>query len=501
MEVGAMKQSQRIVKNVAASGLAVGLGGMIQLAAVALVARSVGVKDFGVYSFILAFAMFFQLLADSGLCNILIRELARAPERLSEILGAALSLIWLLTFAAGLLMVAVVPLLHFSLETKELALVMGIATLAQFHAMGYGAVLRAREENELHALGFFLHKVLFFLLIVGGLKCGFALWGVVLAHLIPSLFQWGLYRWLVARRCGHAALARDPGMWKYLLTHSIPIGGATMLRLLSQQIDVFIITWLRDLRTVGLFSGPYRISMALRFIPQTMSLPLYPMYARMAHAPQGRAALQVAYMRSVKFFLIMGLPVTILFAGFSHVLIAVLLGPKYQEAAGAMQWMGLAFLPFFISDPMPFLLTALDQQRFVLVCNLAAVALRVALNFLLIPFFGFVAPCMAFFAGEMLLLAMMLVWLARCGFALPLFRTIWKPLIAAACMMLALWPFRACPILLALSAGLGALGLYCLVLWKLGTFTTDELELAREGSAFLKPLIAKWSGQPEQTTV
>lgn len=495
MEVdAAMKQSQRIVKNVLASGLAVGLGGLIQLAAVALVARSVGVAQFGVYSFILAFAMFFQLLADSGLCNILIRELARAPERLEEILGAALSLIWLLTAVAALLMAAVTPLLHFPLETKLLALLMGAATLAQFHAMGYGSVLRAKEENELHALGFFLHKVLFFLLIAGSLKCGLALPGVVLAHLIPSLFQWGLYRWMVERRHVRPRLIRAPAMWKYLLTHSIPVGGATMLRLASQQVDVFILTWMRDLRTVGLFSGPYRISMALRFIPQTLSLPLYPMYARMAHERDGRAALQAAYVRSVKFFLILGLPVTILFAGLAPVVIAVLLGPKYREATAAMEWMGLAFLPFFISDPMPFLLTALDEQRFVLRSTVAAMALRVALNFALIPVWGFVGPCMAFFVSEALLLALMSGRLARCGFPLPP-RIFWKPLVAAGCMYAALWPVRNVAPALALPAGLGALAVYVLALWKLGTFTADETELAREGIGFLKPFLAAWSRQ------
>jgi len=501
-----MKQSQRIVKNVFASGLAVGLGGMIQLAAVALVARSVGVQQFGVYSFILAFAMFFQLLADSGLCNILIRELARAPERTKEILGAALSLIWLLTMVVGLLMAAVTPLLHFPLETKLLTLLMGAATLAQFHAMGYGSVLRAREENELHALGFFLHKVLFFLFIAGSLKCGLALPGVVVAHLIPSLFQWGLYRWMVQRRYGHMRLALDWPRWKYLLTHSIPVGGATMLRLLSQQIDVFILTWMRDLRTVGLFSGPYRISMALRFIPQTMSLPLYPMFARMAHAihapgEQGRVALQVAYVRSVKFFLILGLPVTILFAGFAHLLIALLLGPKYREATAAMQWMGLAFLPFFVSDPMPFLLTALDEQRFVLWSTIAAMAVRAGLCIALIPVLGFVGPCVAFFVSEVLLLGLMVGWLARCGFVLPLVQMSWKPLVAAGLMLLVVWPCRDCPAALALPAGLGALVVYGLALWKLGTLSVDEVELAREGSGFIKPFLEKWSRQPEHTPV
>jgi O-antigen/teichoic acid export membrane protein len=300
---------------------------------------------------------------------------------------------------------------------------------------------------------------------------------------------------MVARRYGHVRLAREWGMWKYLLTHSIPVGGATVLRLLSQQLDVFILTWMRDLRSVGLFSGPYRISMALRFIPQTMSLPLYPMYARMAHGPGGRAALQVAYVRSVKFFLILGLPVTILFAGFAQVLIAVLLGPKYREATGAMQWVGLAFLPFFVSDPLPFLLTALDEQRFLLWSTIIALAARVGLNFALIPVLGFVGPCVAFFISEVLLLGLMVGWLARCGFTLPLLETGWKPLAAAGCMMLALWPCRGCPAALAAPAALGALAVYGLVLWKLGTFSADEVELAREGGGFLKPFLAKWTRQ------
>lgn len=496
-----MKQSQKIVKNVFAGGLAVGLGGMIQLAAVALVARTVGVSQFGVYSFILAFAMFFQLLADSGLCNILIRELARAPERLTEILGAALSLIWLLTAAAGLLMLAVTPLLHFPLHAKLLTLLMGAATLAQFHAMGYGAVLRAKEENELHALGFFLHKVLFFILIAAAMHMGMALNGVVLAHLIPALFQWGFYRWLVGRAHGHTRLRMDRALWKYLLVHSIPVGGATGLRMVSQQIDIFILTSMRDMRTVGLFSGPYRMSNMLRFIPATMSLPLYPMYARLAHGPDGRAAVQLAYVRSVKYFLIMGLPVTILFAGFSRVLIDVLLGPNYREAIVAMEWMGLAFLPFFICDPLPFLLTALEEQRYLLWSTIAAISTRAALDVALIPLLGYLGPCIAFFVSEVLLLALLIARLKRMGFALPVPQLSWRPLVAAGCMVLALWPCRDCALLLAPLAGAGALAVYALALWKLGAFDTSEVALAREAGGFLKPFLAKWSRQPQHTPV
>ena len=482
-----MKQSQRIVKNVFADGLAVGLGGVLQLAAVALVARSVGVAQFGTYSFILAFAMFFQLLADSGLSNILIRELARAPERLGEILGAALSLIWLLSVAVFLLIVLVVSFLHFPYWIKTLTVLMGASTLAQFHAMGYGSVLRAREENDLHAIGFFLHKVLFFALIVAGLKAGYALPGVVMAHFIPNLFQWGFYRWIVHRRYIHPHMICNVAVWKYLLTHSAPVGGAAILRLLSQQVDVFVLTWLRDLRTVGLFAGPYRLSLALRFIPQTLSMPLYPMYSRLAHDPNGREQLHLAYVRSVKFFFIIGLPVTILYAGFAGTMIDLLLGPKYHEALSAMRWIGAAFLPFFVSNPLPFLLTALEDQRFVLWTSVAAIIVRISLDFTLIPPLGFVGPCVAFFASEVILLAVMTVRLSWCGFRLPLVPVVWKPLTAAAAMSLALLPFLHAGIPAMLASMVAALAVYGVVLLKIGVFSAEELKLAKEGLGFMKP--------------
>ncbi len=491
-----MKQSQRIVKNVLAGGLGVGIGGLLQLGAVVLIARSVGVTQFGTYSFILAFAMFFQLLADSGLSNILVRELATQPERMREILGAALSLIWMLTAAVGLLMLAVVPFLHFPLHVKALAAVMGAATLAQFHASGYGSVLRSQEDNELHSLGFLLHKVLFCACIFAGLKAGLGLPGVVLAHLIPNLLLWAFYRELVTRRYGHPKMISDFAMWKYLLTHSIPVGGATMLRLLAQQIDVMILTWLTDLQTVGLFSGPYRISLALRFIPQTLSIPLYPMYARLARQPDARPQLLAAYERSVKFFLVIGCAVSTVFVSSAGPLITLLLGKKYAAAVPAMQLIGVAFLPFFISNPLPFLLTALNEQRFLLWSTIASLGLRVALNFALIPRLGFIGPCVAFFAGEIVMLVVVMSKLWRLGFPLDLPRFAWRPLVASIAMGLILHLCHGhSPWLLAPTALVAGI-VYLVLILKLGVFSPADLALAREGMGFLKPLLARWSNPP-----
>src|SRR5207249_4160834 len=130
VEVDSMKQSQRIVKN-AVFGIGASLvGGLVYLATVLTIARMVSVVEFGKYSFVLAFAMFFQLLADAGLPRMLIREIAKEPQALVPLVGAAASLIWVVSVAVFLLVALIVPFLHFGTDVKIAALVIPLGLCA-----------------------------------------------------------------------------------------------------------------------------------------------------------------------------------------------------------------------------------------------------------------------------------------------------------------------------------------------------------------------------------
>src|SRR5450432_1686130 len=171
-----MKQSQRIVKN-AVFGIAASIiGGAVYLATILTIAHKVSVVEFGKYSFVLAFAMFFQLVADSGLPRMMIREIAKDPEQVGPLTGAAAALIWVISGVVILIVALICPFLHFGNDVKIAALVMSFATMATFHAAGYSAVLRAFEDNELNYLGFILQKILLlaFILVTIHFKMGLA---------------------------------------------------------------------------------------------------------------------------------------------------------------------------------------------------------------------------------------------------------------------------------------------------------------------------------------
>ncbi len=486
-----MKQSQRIVKNVLAGGIAVGIGGVLQLLAVVLIARSVSVGEFGTYSFILAFAMFVGLLADSGLSNILVRELSTQPERKAEIFGAALSLIWLLSIAGEILILGIIPFLHFSLETKLLIALMGVATLTQFHCSGYTAALQAHEDNELQSLGFLLHKVAFLGCIYAAIVAGWGLLGIVLGHVIPNLILWTYFRRVVVHRYGRPKLHWNPSLWKHILTHSLPVGGAGIMRVLAQQVDILVLTWLTNVITVGLFSGPYRISMAFLFIPQTMSVPLYPMYSRLAKEPERRPDLEDAYQRSIKFFLLAALPVAVLFLMSSERVITTILGPTYAGAVPAMQWLAVGFVPFFLASPFPFLLAALHEQRFLLVSAAISLAMRIGLNFALVPYLGSVGTCLAFIASETLTVALWMGKLSRLGFRSHFAAVFWRPLLAGGVMGAMLYFAKSHSLILFGLMALLSVLVYVTAVLKLRVLSPKDIELTREGLGFLKPFLAK----------
>ena len=132
-----------------------------------------------------------------------------------------------------------------------------------------------------------------------------------------------------------------------------------MLRQLALNIDIFILGIMtRNMTTVGLFGGPYRLSWSLRVIPQSLSLPLYPLYSRTAHLSAARFG--EVYRQSLKFFTLISVPIATFFMAWSKPLLTLALGTKFLPALPAMQLLGLGLIPFFISTLFPYLFAALD---------------------------------------------------------------------------------------------------------------------------------------------
>lgn len=488
-----MKQSQRIVKN-AVFGVAAGvIGGLVYLATTIAIARNphVSLAEFGKYQWVLAFGMIAQLVADSGLPRMMIREIAKDPECVGKITGAAAGLIWMITLIVGLIVGVIALFLPFGSDMKIAVVLMTLATLATFHGAGYSAVLRAFEDNELNYLGFILQKILHLGFILTMLYFRTGLIGFVIAHLLSNILLWNFYHLLVARFYTKVKLRMDLPLWKELFFSSIPMGGGVMLRQLAMQIDIFVLGLMTNMQTVGLFAGPYRLSWSLRTVPQTLSLPLYPLYSRTAHFTPARFG--DVYRQSLKFFTILAVPFAVFFVAWSKQLLTLALGEKFLPALPAMQLLGLGLIPFFMSTIFQYLFAALNAQKSFFLSTMIGSAIRIALLVSLIPYYNYLGPAIAFVCAETITVGMWIFQMHKLGYPTYLANMLWRPLAAGAIMGAVLY-FVAdfAPVLQIAGAGLSVL-CYGAALLVLRTFSSEEISQAREGISFVSPFVASWA--------
>lgn len=499
-----MKPGQKVVKNLVCNVFSGVVGGGLQFAAVVVVARSLDLKSFGTYNYLLTFLIMFQMLTDFGLVNILVREIARRPDELRQVLRAAKGLMWLLFLAAIPVLGIVVLLTNASGDVKAQSFVMGVAALTFLEGVSYAAVLRAFEDMEFSAIGFTLNKLGLLLFIIGVLKMGFGLWGLVFAHLAANLLLWLYYALVVGFRFRlWVSFRMDLGLWKMMIAEAIPLGGGLMLRQLGWQVDSLLLYWLTDSYSAGLFGGPYRLLLAARVVSMLLILPLYPGFVRFAK--DSLPEFWVAYGRALKVMICLSFPGAILFVFAPQIVVHTVLGAKFLAATVALQWFGLAFVPMFVTALFPYVFTALGRQRIFFIVTGIVLVIRVLAELWFIPRFGYLSAAVIGASCEFLAFAAFVSILSWSRLKSVLADAFIKPalaglLMAAVLYLGQLWFGSQGPLAYKLGLIFVAVLAYLGVLAGVKPFSKTELSTAADALNFLGPYLRSLRQKPGTTS-
>jgi O-antigen/teichoic acid export membrane protein len=473
-----MNQAQRIIKNILTLTSAQFLGSLLTLVTVVLIARGLGAEGFGRYSLILAVATVFQLMADGGVNNIMIREMATKKNELSAWLGSTISLIWVLSILAFGLMVLVFQFVSPEPEVRRAGILMAFAVLAMFHSVVYNSVFRAFEEMEYNALTFLLHKMLILILVSAFMFFRPTLTAVVSAYPVSNVCLWIFSYYLVSKKYIRPRMHVDLAAWKTLLKEAVPLGIAAIVRRIGWQVDILILTSIGTAASVGFFSAAYKIIQAVNLIPSIVAVPLFPAFARLA--VESSEKLGRMYERSIKFLVILGLPVVIVLMILSGWIVKVCFGGTFAPSADALTLLAWTVLFLFPTAIYSSLFTALGQQRLFTLSCLATLTINVALDFILIPRYGFIGACVGTLAAEIALFLIGYYFLSRSGHRFRFFTVLWKPISAGCAMAAILYPVREAPVWVVAPGAILSGAIYLAVLWLLKAFSEQEKELGRQ---------------------
>src|SRR2546430_5251251 len=108
-------------------------GAAVFFVTVVMIARYLGAEGFGHYSLIIALVGIFQLVADMGVRNILVRNIALEHENFQTHLGIAQTLLWMLSLVSLGCIVLLANLLGLTPEVRQSRDFAGLAPIVTFY--------------------------------------------------------------------------------------------------------------------------------------------------------------------------------------------------------------------------------------------------------------------------------------------------------------------------------------------------------------------------------
>ncbi|HTK05511.1 MAG TPA: flippase [Candidatus Eisenbacteria bacterium] len=371
-----------------------------------LAARAVGVEGAGKYVIATSFTTIFSIFVDLGLANVLVREVAKFPQKAETLLANVLGIKAVL---AALSVVGVwigAMLLGYPPDVRlMIAIASGVMVLDSIHLVFYG-VMRGFQNLRYESIGvitgqvvtiltgslffFVLHLPLPFLIVA--LLCGSA-WNV-------------LWSWMMLRKHFpvRIRLAYDGAIVSYFRTVTVPFALAGIFSRVYSYIDSIMLSKLATAAEVGIYGVAYKLAFAFQFLPMSFAAAVYP--AMSDYYVNDRQKLGRIFDESMKYLMFMVVPLAFGIAVLARPIIAAVYGRAFVGAVVPLQILIFSLIFAFLYWPAGSLLNACDRQGSNTIIMGITMVANAALNAVLIPLYGAVGAACAALAGNFILWAL-----------------------------------------------------------------------------------------------
>jgi O-antigen/teichoic acid export membrane protein len=386
-------------------------GILLGLVSTPFMVRHLGVVDFGRYVTVTSLIFIVAGLTEGGLTSIGVREFAThdaaGQARLMRqllglrvvlsLVGAACAVVWALI--VGYADVVVVG-----------TLVSGLGLLLTNYHGAFYVPLSVRLRLASLAFIDLFRQVMTAAFIIGlvivGARLAAFFWVSVAVGVLTLVLVFAIVRGTVPR-----APSFRPREWWELLRESLPFAAAMAVGVLYFRVAVILMSVVSTGHETGLYGLGFRIIELVSGVPWLLISAALPVLTRAARADAER--MQYTMQRLFEVSLILGTWVAISVGLGAPFAIDVVGGSKFEDAVPVLSILGVAMIGTFLVATWSHGLLSLRRNRDLLLANLLALLVGVALTVALASSHGAVGGAIATTATEFVLAGTYVVLLVR----------------------------------------------------------------------------------------
>ncbi|HWO44685.1 MAG TPA: flippase, partial [Methylomirabilota bacterium] len=419
-----------------------------------------------------------SVVLDLGFNVLYVREGARHPAYIQRYLRNVMSL--RLVMAVGGFVVLAIALAVAGLSSL---LVPGFLLMV---LTSYSTLLRntlyAVQRLAYEAVAVVLESIVLLALVLIGIKIGAGVTYFVWAYAAQYAFSCAYFAIVLWwQKIAVVGWKLEPQLVREWFFQGLPFALTFVLTILYFKIDQPLVYAIRPHVEAGWYAAAYKPFEALLFIPMTLLSVVFPVLS--VYFRERPQELTDAVSRFFKALLVIGWPIAVGLFVLAHPLTTMFL---YPQSEPALRILALALAIGFVNNAFIGALSASDRQlSFTWAAGWSLIA-NLALNLILIPFFGYIGASWATVLTEVVLGVAGWILTRRHIGQVPVLQLTWRPILAGLVMGAVLFPLRnldGVQVIIPIAVGAAV---YAGAALLLRAVTSDEIAFARRALALAR---------------
>lgn len=366
---------------------------LINLFAIALAARYLGVTEFGLFNYLLAIIVILTKLIDLGVAPNIFREYSLQKEL--ELLNTGI-IIRILAF----IIIAVVINLYFFLsavDTREIILSNVLLINLVISSKGFLREIieipfKVELKIHLPIMVMLVDNIIFLFLvfIMPYIDSGIIYFTTI--YTLSNLPGFFVMLFLINKNYGYKFISKFTSVG-WLIKTSLPLFIYTLLNTIFLNIDLLLLKKIDSVYAAGIYSAASRITMPMLIIPIAFIHSVFPKITADYHNFSSNNFITIKFLFKTLFLLSFGIAAIVTFK--STEFINFLYGNSFSSSANSLTVLLWSQIFLFNSFLVINLLVAYNKQGSLYFFSITILLFNIILNFLLIPEYSFMGSSYA----------------------------------------------------------------------------------------------------------
>ncbi len=404
---------------------------VLRLVLVIFSARLLGDVNYGKFTFALSFTSLFMILADGGLHQLIVREIARNREKAQVYVQNGLLLKCILAAVTGLLIYVIVQWTGKPADVMLAVYIMAAAMIVGSFSEFFASIFRAHQRMTYDVAAMLIFGAVVTCLGVTMLFLGFDYVALSYVYLLAHVLRLFYCMVVVHLKFTRLKLRLDRKVAGFLIREGFPFGILYFFALMYTYVDSTMLSIMIGDQVVGWYNAAYRLVFAMLFIPVASMKAIFP--AMSLYYKESAEAFKSLFERSFKIMFLVGFALASLIYSLADRIIVIIFGEEYAPAAGALKILVWSTAIIFVGTVQTHATRASNHQGFTAKVVAASAALNVILNLFLIPKYSLYGAAFATIASELFTFVFHSFYLTKKLFGPPILKL--APKIAAICLV------------------------------------------------------------------